>query len=90
MDANSNQAGSNQPSGSKICDNFSISNDTWNALNMPLDDTPQISYTQLIPCTDFNASSDVPSTVLHISISSPTYQLPPQLLGLEFENIMIN
>ena len=38
---------------------------------MSLDDTPQISYTQLTPCTDFNASSDVPSTVPHIPISSP-------------------
>jgi len=71
MDANSSQAGSSQPSGSKICDNFGISNDTWNALNMPLDDTTQLPYTQLTPCTDFNVSSDVPSIVPHIPISSP-------------------
>ena len=37
---------------------------------MPLDGTPQISYTQLTRCTDFNASSDVPSTVPHILINS--------------------
>ena len=55
----------------KIRDNFSISNDTWDTLNMTLDNTPQLSYTQLTPCTDFNASSDVPSIVPHILISSP-------------------
>ena len=38
---------------------------------MPLDGTPQISYTQLTRCTDFNASSDVPGTVPHIPIRSP-------------------
>ena len=71
MDANSSQAGSSQASGSKFHGNFNISNDTWEALNMPLDDTSQIPYTQLTPCTYFNASSDVPSTVLHIPISFP-------------------
>ena len=43
----------------------------WEALNLPLDDTPQISFTQLTPCTYFNAFSDVPSIVPHIPISSP-------------------
>ena len=38
---------------------------------MPLVDTPQLPCTQLTPCTYFNASSDVPSTVLHIPISFP-------------------
>ena len=71
MDANSSQVASSQPSGSRIRSNFSISNDTQDALNMLLDDTPQIPYAQLTPCIDFNASSDVPSTVLHIPISSP-------------------
>ena len=68
MDANSSQAGSSQASGFRFHGNFNISNDTWEALNMPLDDTPQISYTQLTQC---NASSDVPSVVPHIPISSP-------------------
>ena len=45
MNANSSQTGSSQPSGSRFRDNFSIKNDTWDTLNMPLDDTPQISYT---------------------------------------------
>ena len=69
MDANSSQAGSNQASGFRFHGNFSICNDTWEALNMPPDDTPQISYTQLTLCTDFSTSSDVPSTVLHKLIS---------------------
>ena len=42
------QAGSNQASGSRFHDNFNISNDTWEALNMSLDDTPQIPYIQLM------------------------------------------
>ena len=42
MDANSCQTGSSQLSGARIHDNFSISNDTWDALNLPLDDTSQI------------------------------------------------
>jgi len=71
MDANSSQAGSSQAFGSRIHGNFNISNDTWETQNMLLDDTLQISYTQLTPFTDFNASSDVPNTVPHIPISFP-------------------
>ena len=48
MDANSSQAGSSQASGSRFHDNFNTSGDTWEALNMPLDDTPQISHTTYI------------------------------------------
>ena len=40
MNVNSNRAGCSQSSGSRIRDNFSISNDIWDALNMPLGDTP--------------------------------------------------
>ena len=40
------------------------------ALNLPLDDTPQIPFTQLTPYTNFNAFSDILSTVPHIPISS--------------------
>ena len=80
MDANSSQAGSSQLSGSKIRDNFSTSNDTWDAINMPLDDTPQLPYTQLTPCTHFNASSDIPSIVPHIPVSSPEVSTPSTTL----------
>ena len=45
MDANYSQAGSNEASGSRFHGSFNISNDTWEGLNMPLDDTPQIPYT---------------------------------------------
>ena len=37
---------------------------------MLLDDTSQLSCTQLTPFTDVNASSHIPSTVPHIPISS--------------------
>ena len=75
MDANSIQAGSNQVSGSRFHDNFNISNDTWEVLNMPLDDTPQLSFTLLIPCIDFNFFPYVSSTVPHIPISSPVVSI---------------
>jgi len=47
---------------------FSLSNKQWEALNLSLSDTPQIPFTQF---TDFNASSDIPTTPHHIHISSP-------------------
>ena len=59
-------------------------------LNLLLDDTPQISFTQLAPYTDFNASSDVLSTVPQHMLVLSRYQPPPQLLNSEFENILIN
>jgi len=87
MNVNFSQAEFSQASGSRFHGNFNVSNDTWDALNMPLDNTPQISYTQLTPCTDFNASSDIPNTVPHILLVPTRYQLALQLLNLEFENI---
>ena len=89
MDVNSSQAGSSKASGSKIHGNFNISNDAWETQNMPLDDTPQISYTQLTPFTDFNTFSDVPTLFLIYLLVPPRYRLPLQLLNLEFENILI-
>ena len=71
MDVNSSSAGSSQASGSRFHGNFSFSNDTWEALNLSLNDTPHISFTQTTQYTDFNASSDIPSTISCIPISSP-------------------
>ena len=38
---------------------------------MSLDDTPQIPFTQLTPCIDFNTSFDISSIVPYIPIISP-------------------
>jgi len=64
MDANSSSAGYSQASDSRF---RGFSNEQWEALNLPLNDTPQISFKQYI---DFSASSDIPSTVPYIAISS--------------------
>ena len=68
MNVNSSSFGSTQTSGSKFRGNFSFNNEHWEALNLPLDDSPQISFTQY---TDLNGFSDIPNTVSHIPISSP-------------------
>ena len=39
MNVNSSQVGSSQTSGSTFYGNFNISNDTWEALNLSLEDT---------------------------------------------------
>ena len=61
------RAGSSEASDFRFRDNFSFSNEHWKVLNLSLDGTPQISFTQY---TNFNASSDISSTVSHITISS--------------------
>ena len=66
MDANSSSVRPSQASDFRYHGSFSLSNEQWEAWNLPLSDTPQISFTQ---CTNFNASSDIPSTALHILIS---------------------
>ena len=68
MDVNSSSAGPNQASDYTFHGTFSLSNKQWEALNLPLSDTPQISFTQF---TDFNTSSDIPITPHRIPISSP-------------------
>ena len=45
MNVNSSQAGSSRDSAYRFHGNFNISNDTWETQNMPLENTPQISYT---------------------------------------------
>jgi len=56
---------------------------------MPLDYTPQIPFTQLTPCTDFNASSDVLNTVLHIPIIFPDLSTTFSTLNSLVRNILI-
>ena len=68
MDTNSSSVGPSQASSSTFHGPFSLSNEHWEALNLPMSDTPQIPFTQF---TDFNASSDIPTTPHHILISSP-------------------
>jgi len=80
MDDSSSQAGFSQAFGYRFHVNFIISNNMWEVLNMPLDNTPQILYTQLTPCTDFNVSSDVPIIVPHILISSLEASTPSTTL----------
>ena len=64
MDANSSSVGYSQASDSRF---RGFSNEQWEALNLPLNDTPQISFKQYI---DFSVSSDIRSTVPYIAISS--------------------
>ena len=66
MDANSSSADPNQASSSRYHGSFSLSNEQWEALNLPLADTLQISLTQ---CIYFNAFSE-PNATPHILISS--------------------
>ena len=45
MNANSSSVGSTQAFGSRFRGNFSFNNEHWEALNFPLDDSPQILFT---------------------------------------------
>ena len=67
MDAYSSSADPSQAFDSRYHDSFSMSNQQWETHNLPLVDTPQISFTQY---TNFNASSE-PTITSHILITSP-------------------
>ena len=67
MDAYSSSANPSQPSGSRVNRSFSLNNEEWLALNLPLANTPQILFTQ---SSDFNASFE-PATNTYIPASSP-------------------
>jgi len=67
MDLNSSSAGASQTSGFKYYDSFSLNNEQWETLNLPLSDTLQILFTQY---TYFNVSSES-RTISHKLINFP-------------------